>query len=208
MKTINYSIITGLFLCALSATATQPHKMQDADYVKIVCDAKSGQTEVRRLGSRADCVSENEAIEVEYAHKWSEGIGQAERYGKVFSRKPVLVLVLEQPDHERFVELANQQIRRSYSPIKLEVYKNFRTKQASLNLIDGPIVKLSRSGICHVKNVGAYGQTQYFTPFSSLKECEKHGRLPKNVGLDLLESGEREAIKAATFESTEQENLP
>lgn len=40
-----------------------------------------------------------------------------------------------------------------------------------------PPVKLSRNKICHPKGSEGYNQTKNFTPFSSLEECLKEGRL-------------------------------
>jgi len=40
---------------------------------------------------------------------------------------------------------------------------------------DGPPVKKSNSGICHVKGSRFYNQTKNFTPFNSIGDCVKSG---------------------------------
>ncbi|MGH0003758.1 HNH endonuclease family protein [Pseudovibrio ascidiaceicola] len=40
-------------------------------------------------------------------------------------------------------------------------------------------VKLSRSGICHTADSPYYNKTKTFTGYSTLRDCLKHGRLPK-----------------------------
>ena len=42
-----------------------------------------------------------------------------------------------------------------------------------------PEAKLSARNICHARGSESYAQTKRFTPFASLEECLKHGRLPK-----------------------------
>ena len=43
-----------------------------------------------------------------------------------------------------------------------------------------PVVKKSKTGICHAAGSSYYGRTQNFTPFATMDECIKSGgRLPK-----------------------------
>mgnify|MGYP001160778327 CR=1 FL=1 len=43
-----------------------------------------------------------------------------------------------------------------------------------------PLVKKSKTGICHKAGTRYYDQTKYFQKFSSIKDCIKSGgRLPK-----------------------------
>lgn len=41
------------------------------------------------------------------------------------------------------------------------------------------VTKLSRSGICHAPGSTYYSRTKYFTPYNTLEECLRVGRLPK-----------------------------
>ena len=55
-----------------------------------------GKTEVRLPnGNRADCVTTNYAIEVEFAKKYHEGVGQALDYAMQTGKKPAILLIIE-----------------------------------------------------------------------------------------------------------------
>ena len=61
---------------------------------KKLCDHLGGEAEARSPeGQRADCVTDEYAIEVEYSQKWKDGIGQSLTYGMLFERKPKIILV-------------------------------------------------------------------------------------------------------------------
>ena len=52
-------------------------------------------------GSRCDLITETHAIEVDWAPKWPEGVGQALYYGIVLERKPAVLLLVKDPERER-----------------------------------------------------------------------------------------------------------
>lgn len=55
-----------------------------------------GQVEFRTYdGARIDILTPAYAIEVDWAKKWAEGVGQAAYYGCAVSRKPVLILLIK-----------------------------------------------------------------------------------------------------------------
>ncbi len=54
-----------------------------------------GRTEVSMTGGRADIVDDNYAIEVEFANKWKDAIGQSLWYGLQLERQPGIVLIMK-----------------------------------------------------------------------------------------------------------------
>lgn len=55
-----------------------------------------GDTEVRMPnGNRADCVTTNYAVEVEFAKKYHEGVGQALDYAQQTGKLPAILLIIE-----------------------------------------------------------------------------------------------------------------
>lgn len=54
-------------------------------------------------GTRVDLLSDTWAVEVDYAGKWAECIGQALYYGQVSGRKPVCLLLVNLPADGHFV---------------------------------------------------------------------------------------------------------
>lgn len=62
-----------------------------------------GETEVRMPnGNRADCVTTNYAIEVEFAKKYHEGVGQALDYAMQTGKKPAILLIIEKDKDWRY----------------------------------------------------------------------------------------------------------
>lgn len=61
----------------------------------------SAQVEVRLLDdSRVDLLSGTHAIEVDWAPKWAEAVGQAIHYSLLADRKPAVILLLRDPATE------------------------------------------------------------------------------------------------------------
>lgn len=79
-------------LVSSPAFAVDTTGWREADFRDALCAGM--QTEVR-LGSygRADCVSETHAIEVEWADKFKEGVGQALTYSTSTTLIPGLILI-------------------------------------------------------------------------------------------------------------------
>lgn len=53
-------------------------------------------------GTRADCITDKYAIEIEFASKWAEAIGQAINYSEQTGKKPGILLIIEKPKDWRY----------------------------------------------------------------------------------------------------------
>lgn len=61
-----------------------------------------GEPEVRNWdGTRVDLVTDRHAIEVDYAPKWAEAIGQALYYAEVQDKSPMVILLVQDMEKER-----------------------------------------------------------------------------------------------------------
>lgn len=88
----------------------QEHSYKEADYVCKYC---TGQIEYRLSdGTRVDCLTDEYAIEFDWAKKWAESIGQSLYYAKMTNRKPGVVLIIkDEKDYfylERFKKVADK----------------------------------------------------------------------------------------------------
>ena len=88
--------------------------LHEKDYQRYWCDKHTGELEYRLPdGTRVDCLIKDYAVEIEYAQKWAEAIGQALYYAKITGRKPGVVLVMREHGDERFArrlrEVASQE---------------------------------------------------------------------------------------------------
>ena len=70
-----------------------PSGAKESLWRDALATALQGKTEVRIPEGRVDVVTETEAIEVDFQHKWKEGIGQCLVYAKSLDKKPVLALI-------------------------------------------------------------------------------------------------------------------
>ena len=72
--------------------ASQNHN--EKYYQTKMCDALSGDMEVvLEDKARIDCLTTEYAIEVDFAKKWAEGIGQALYYAQMSGKKPAVALI-------------------------------------------------------------------------------------------------------------------
>ena len=99
-------LLIALFLFTAVADAKRLHP--EKHYQAKWCNAWSGETEVvLHDKSSVDCLTAQYAVEVDFANKWAESIGQAVYYGIVTGKKPGIVLILEIPENDkRFLERA------------------------------------------------------------------------------------------------------
>jgi hypothetical protein len=63
-----------------------------------------GKPEVSVQFGRADVLTENYAVEVDFLPKWKEGLGQALHYGDVTGLIPVLALIAREPPDEELLK--------------------------------------------------------------------------------------------------------
>lgn len=89
-----------------------PQKISTANhnekyYQTKMCDALGGKMEVvLEDKARIDCLTTEYAIEVDFAKKWAEGIGQALYYGQMSGKKPAVGLIAGAGD-EKFISRLN-----------------------------------------------------------------------------------------------------
>lgn len=88
------------------ALATLLPIWDEADEVRKLVETRfpKGEMEVRLWDeTRVDILTPEYAIEVDWASKWAEGIGQALYYSAVTGRKAGLVLLVRDKDEFRYV---------------------------------------------------------------------------------------------------------
>lgn len=85
-----------LRLALLLAVATPAAAQYESDFRRLLCDGMR-QEATLPAGTRADCLGERHAIEVDYSHKWHEAIGQALHYAAETGLEPGIILVCRLP---------------------------------------------------------------------------------------------------------------
>lgn len=76
-------------------------------------------------GTRCDIVTERHAIEVEFAPKWKEAIGQSLHYAALSDRIAGILLILVEPSEERYLESLREVIAHYDLPIDVRVIRTW-----------------------------------------------------------------------------------
>ena len=93
----------------LEIVGLRKHAVVEVDWAKRIAAALEKQLgtvsveERLRDGTRVDIMTDKYAIEVDWAPKWAEGIGQALYYAACTDRQPCVLLLCENIGHKRFV---------------------------------------------------------------------------------------------------------
>jgi hypothetical protein len=62
------------------------------------CKKVKGQEEVVLSdGSRCDCLTQTHAVEVEFAKKWAEAVGQSLHYSALTGKRAKILLIIKKP---------------------------------------------------------------------------------------------------------------
>lgn len=87
--------------------------MKEADYVNAYC---KGIIEYQLPDrTRVDCLTDEYAIEYDWAKKWAESIGQALYYSKMTGKKPAVAIIIKNPEERIYID----RIRKVDSNIKI-----------------------------------------------------------------------------------------
>jgi len=95
------------FLYCLIFLSTNSYALTESYYSEIFCKSIGGVEEVVLSNrTRVDCVTDEYVIEVDFAKKWYEGVGQSLHYATVTGKKPGLALIIDETE-ERFYQRAS-----------------------------------------------------------------------------------------------------
>lgn len=88
------------FLHSPISFAANSHK--EKEYQKLWCDQHNGEIEyVLDNRTRVDCLTEDYAIEFDFAYKWAEAVGQALYYAVKTNKKPGIVIIIEKEKRDQ-----------------------------------------------------------------------------------------------------------
>jgi len=80
----------------------------ESDYVNLIVKELGGEREVSVQSGRVDILNNQYAIEVDWANKWKQSIGQALWYAQQTNKKAGIVLILrDKKDYKYFIQLSS-----------------------------------------------------------------------------------------------------
>ncbi len=84
---------------------TKENNLKEKDYVNTYCKGVTEYTLPDK--TRVDCLTEEYAIEFEWASKWAESVGQSLYYAKMTDKKPAVAIIMKSPKDERYIKRIN-----------------------------------------------------------------------------------------------------
>jgi len=127
-------IVIFLALLFFVGTCSAQELKTERDYQLHLNKIFQGKVEHRlQDNTRVDILTDDLAIEVDFASKWFEGIGQALHYAALTNKTPAVILIVENDQDEKYVTAALNVARkmslklstRTVSPVII-VYKNVK----------------------------------------------------------------------------------
>ncbi|MCP3875223.1 MAG: hypothetical protein GY699_18975 [Desulfobacteraceae bacterium] len=94
----------------------------EKDYAQLIHREFGGHMEVGVPSGRVDILTNEYAIEVDWANKWKEAIGQALWYGQQTLRKPGIVLILKKPGDLKYAIQLNSTLEHFQLSDKIKVW--------------------------------------------------------------------------------------
>lgn len=115
-----------LIIFLLTGICYAKHLHKEAEYQAYWCNKHGGQMEYKLNDkTRIDCLTDTLAVEVDFAPKWHECIGQALYYAKKTNRIPACVLIMENENDIRFLYRLRYTV---YDKKKIEQFRTFTIK--------------------------------------------------------------------------------
>ena len=103
-KTKHIRYFAPIFTTFFLFQATLCWSASEKPYQNQWCAEHHGKTEfVLPDGARIDCLTDTLAVEVDWAKKWAEGLGQAKYYAAMTGKRGAVVLIVG-PHDDRFVK--------------------------------------------------------------------------------------------------------
>ncbi len=121
MKILSF-ILCGMMIFGVNITKASTMTKNEHYYNAFFCNSVNGLVEFRlENGTKVDCLTNEYAIEVDWAQKWYEGITQALYYAMLTNRKAKLLLILKDNTDLRFVKRADDLIEFYRLPVYIEI---------------------------------------------------------------------------------------
>ena len=96
-------ILIFLLVAMVSGCSATVKKHNERFYQTNLCNELGGKMEyVLKDRTRVDCLTNEYAIEVDFAKKWAESIGQSLHYAHMTGKKPAVGLIMDSRKDKRY----------------------------------------------------------------------------------------------------------
>lgn len=185
---ITFMVIMASLLTSYSVHAKRDH--YEKWYQEQWCQEQSGDMEVvLEDNTRCDCITETHAIEVDFADKWSEAVGQSTHYSLQTDKRAGIVLILESPNDKKLWKRLINLIDKAKNPIDVwavgdgvdsgipQPYEGAATRVGiGGNCQELPTIEMERTGSsvkwqihipCLIDKTGTFGEAPMRATFGS-----------------------------------------
>jgi len=115
---IKFIFIILVTLLSIGCSTVNVKKYNERYYQIQLCEKLGGEMEVvLQDRTRVDCLTDEYAIEVDFAKKWAEGIGQSLYYAYMTHKKPAIGLIIGQKD-SRFLN----RLQKSTKKLNIKIF--------------------------------------------------------------------------------------
>lgn len=105
LSVVLFLLLQNIELENVSDAKTKTTKHDEKYYQTKMCEQLGGDMEYVLFDkARVDCLTSEYAIEVDFAKKWAEGIGQALYYAEVTGKKPAVALIVEEDEDKKYID--------------------------------------------------------------------------------------------------------
>ena len=120
MKMIKKVIALALLLTLFSpvyAGRNHPEKWYQTKW----CLEQNGEIEVTLSDhTRCDCITGTHAVEMDFANKWYQAVGQSLHYALQTNKRAGILLIIESPKDRKYLERLNRVIR--HNNLRIDVW--------------------------------------------------------------------------------------
>lgn len=100
------------------------HLASEKAYQDAWCTEMNGEVGIfLKDGTIVDCVTEEYVVEVDFARKFYEAIGQSLHYATQTNKKAAILLIVEKPSEELYLHRLEQVVEQFQLPIKVFVVR-------------------------------------------------------------------------------------
>ena len=119
-KVLNKTITICAWMVSIAYCKLSYSAQHESWYQNIWCIGMGGIIEKQmENGRRIDCLTENYAIEMDFAWKWQEALGQSLEYSILSNKKAGIVLILTKNSDYAYWDRLNLVVNTFELPIKL-----------------------------------------------------------------------------------------
>ena len=109
-----------LFILLHTSNLNSASRPGEVWYQQVWCEGRGGKIEQRLPdGRRVDCLTEHYAIEMDFASKWQEAIGQSLDYAMLTGKKAGVVLILNSESDQQHWDRLQRVVNHYQLPIQL-----------------------------------------------------------------------------------------